>query len=162
LGSLVLFLKRTNRILTIISIVALIAMLAVGVYNIAGRALFHHPLLAAIELIQLSSVVFVVCGMAYTQLTGSNVIVPVVIDKLRPRARAIFDSCALFLSLVMVAVLAWSGTTFAIQTIQQSEITNILAIPTAFFRVSWVVGCCFLFIALMSPFIQAVSKAVKR
>jgi TRAP-type C4-dicarboxylate transport system permease small subunit len=159
---LIAFLKRTNHGLTVISIVAMMIMLIVGVYNIAGRALFHRPLLAAIEITELSSVIFVVCGMAYTQLTGSNVIVPVIIEKLPPRARAIFDSCTLFISMAMVAVLAWCGTVFAIETIQKSEITNILAIPTAFFRASWVAGCAFLFIALTSHFIQAVNRAGKR
>lgn len=161
MGNIAAFLKKTNRVLTILSVVAMMLMLIIGVYNIAGRAIFHHPLVAAIEITELSSVIFVVCGMAYTQLTGSNVIVPVVLEKLRPRTRALFESGAIFLSLVMVAILAWSGTSFAIETIQKSEITNILAIPTAFFRVSWIAGCGFLFIALTSHFIQSVSKAGK-
>jgi TRAP-type C4-dicarboxylate transport system permease small subunit len=152
------FLKKTDSVFVVIAIISLLFMMLVTVYNITARSVFGHSLVAAIEIAEQSSVIFVTLGMAFTQLCGSNITVPIVLDRFKPRTRRVFDTVALVFSMVMVIIFIWTGIIFGAQTIQQDEVTNIMKISTGPFRMLWVAGCVFLLVALVASTVRLWKK----
>ena len=156
------FFKKANQVIGVLAAVALVAMLGISTVNVIGRQFFNFAVVATVEVVELSCVVLVALGLAYTQAKRSNVIISIVVDRLPQRTRAFFDSFALVVSLAAVIILGWTGTIYGWDMVLKNEHTDLLLLPKGVFRLLWVAGCAFLFVAVLAHVIEVARKAAKR
>ena len=112
-----------------VGLLALVVLALVTVTDVAGRYLFNHPLLGALELSEFM-MVFVAFGcFAYTELHNGHVDVDVFVIRFPPRARALCESFAALLSTGLWGVIAWRTATQAQKVRAASEVTSNLLLP---------------------------------
>ncbi len=156
------FLEGMNRVLVRIGMWAIVIMMTVVSLNVIGRAFFRAPLFGTVEIVELAGVIFVSCILAYTQFQRENITVNALIDVLPPRLRAITNCFTQFLSLAIIAALAWTGSVRAFEMLRVGEITAIFRISQAPFRFVWVFGCIVLLVVLIAQFIESLIKVIKK
>ena len=136
--------------------------MTVVVLNVIGRRIAGLSILGTVEVVELSGVFMVSCIAAYTQLQRQNIAVTILTDRMSPRLRRAFDSFGLFIGLLIMAGLAWTGFVEAQQMAVGGELTGDYELPKAPFRFVWVFGCITLFIVLTAQFIGSLGKAVRK
>jgi TRAP-type C4-dicarboxylate transport system permease small subunit len=142
---------------------ALMVMMLITVSNISGRSLFNLPVLGANEIVSLAGVVLISFVVGFVQFEHRNVITSILVDRLPPRTRAIFDTVTLFLASGIVFVMTWAGIAFGIEEIViYHKVTMILGITVGPFKAVWGIGCIILFLVLTGHFIEALSRSLKR
>jgi TRAP-type C4-dicarboxylate transport system permease small subunit len=151
------FLERMNYVLVPIGMGAILLMMTVVSLNVTGR-FFGLPVFGTTEIVELSGVIMVSFILAYTQFDKQNVAATALIDKLSPKLQAITNSLTLFLTLVIVALLGWTGFVRAQEMLSAGEITAIFRVPQAPFRFIWVLGCISLLLVLIGQFIESLFK----
>jgi TRAP-type transport system small permease protein len=156
------FLQKMNRVLVPTGMGGLIIMMGVVSANVFGRIFFGAPVYGTVEIVGLTGVIFVSLILPYTQLQGENIIVNVLVDKLPPRLRAVTKCFTLFLSMAIVAALAWTGSVRAVEMTQAKEITAIFRIAQAPFRFVWVFGCVIFFAVLVAQFIESLLQVIQK
>jgi TRAP-type C4-dicarboxylate transport system permease small subunit len=155
------FLKRMNQVLVPVGMVAILVMMVVVSLNVIGR-FFGLPVFGTTEVVELAGVIMVSFILAYTQFDKQNVAATALIDKLSPRLQAIANSLTQLLTLVIVALLGWTGFVRAEEMLEAGEITAIFRIPQAPFRFVWVFGCLALFVVLIGQFAESIHKVIKK
>jgi TRAP-type C4-dicarboxylate transport system permease small subunit len=86
----------------------------------------------------------------------------VVIDHMRPRARAWFQSLTTLCSLFYWLVLLYAGWIFAVRKFADHEETDMLKVPVAPFRGAWLIGIALMCVILIIKLVQHVKKGVSK
>jgi|WetSurMetagenome_2_1015567.scaffolds.fasta_scaffold197866_2 TRAP-type transport system small permease protein len=122
-----------SKQLTWLSMTMLFLMMILVTVGVIARYIFNSPLRGDIEIQELMMVLIVFIAFPFCQMEKSNVYVELVVDRLRGRARAILQSCAYFIGLVIIALIIWQTGLRAIRgfTDVNSDITLMLGIPVA-------------------------------
>ncbi len=154
------FMDKVNRVLVPIGMGALMIMIAVVTVNIIGRATINAPIYGTVEIVEITQCIAASLILAYTQFMKQNIIVNIVVDTMKPRLRAGFDLFAMFLSVVFVALMAWTSTNYALQV--TGETTNVFQITRLPFRLIFAFGSMVLFFVLAGQFVESLVKVVKR
>lgn len=154
-------LDRTNRILITVTVVCLLLMMIVVAANVLGRFLFRSPLTGTVDSVGLLGALLISLGLVPSQIARRNISIPIVTDSLPQQARKIFDSATLFLSIIIVAVFAWTGARFAWEMWLKHEKMTVLWLPVAPFRFVWALGCLMLFIVLVTHLVEKLRKGRK-
>ena len=141
--------------------VCMLFMALVVAINVIGRYFFHSPLPATIEIVGLAAAVLISLSLFPSQLHDRNIAVPIVVEKLGPRAMRVFATCSLALSLCIVGVLMWTGAYYGWEMLFQFERTSVLRVPLAPFRFVWALGCLLLFLILAIQFVRSFARGGK-
>ncbi|HEX2987788.1 MAG TPA: TRAP transporter small permease [Chloroflexota bacterium] len=89
--------------------VALLIMMFWVVADVLLRFLFDRPLLGSYEIVEYMMVAFVFMSFAYAQFCKAHISVPVVVERLGPRARAVLDIITGIITLLVTAVMVWGA-----------------------------------------------------
>jgi TRAP-type C4-dicarboxylate transport system permease small subunit len=154
------FIEKVNRVLVPIGMGALMVMVAVVTVSIIGRRAANAPIYGTPEIVEITQCIMASLILAYTQFMKQNIIVNIAVDMMKPRLRAGFDLFAMFLSVLFVALMTWTSTTYALQV--TGETTNVFQITRLPFRLIFAFGSLVLFFVLAGQFVDLVVKAVKR
>jgi TRAP-type C4-dicarboxylate transport system permease small subunit len=150
-----------NHVCLFVATISMLFMAVVVVTNVVGRYFFHSPLPATMEIVGLAAAVLISLALFPSQLAERNISVPIILEKLGPRALKVFTVSSLALSLCIVAILIWTGAGFGWEMFMKHEKTNVLMMPLGPFRLIWVLGCLLLFIILAIQLVQALRQRGK-
>jgi TRAP-type transport system small permease protein len=140
--------RLVSIVLLVIGAIPLLIMMAVVVANSVGRAIFNKPVAGTIEIAGLAGAIVVAAAVGFTARERGNVAVDVLMTRLKPRVRAVFDVATYFLSLAGVSFLLYAVIRDAFKSVRMGDITITMAISTAPFKFAWAAGlfilACFL------------------
>ncbi len=150
---------RANRLSALLAASAVMLMMAVGVIDIVSTQLFRRPMPGAYELVETAMVAAIFLSLAIAQAQRNHVHVEILVDRLRPRARAVFDVFSHLASTLVYALIAWYGWDAAIVSIRVGEFTaGLIAFPL------WPAKLCLAFgasLAVVQCAVDAASSLVK-
>jgi TRAP-type C4-dicarboxylate transport system permease small subunit len=162
------FIKRLEKIVIRISAVGsgtgIILLGLVGIILVMGVVIrwFGHAFSGSYDLVQILIVVSVAFAFVDCELRDRHARAEVVVEHVRPRMRAWFETFTTFCALIYWVVLVYSGWMLALRKFAGHEETDMLKVPIAPFRGAWLFGlvlmCIVLFIKLVQHFKQGVSK----
>jgi TRAP-type C4-dicarboxylate transport system permease small subunit len=159
------FPSRFGRIvsaaLLVISAIPLIIMMVVVTGNSLGRALFKTPISGTIEIAGLAGVILVAAAVGFTARERGNVAVDVLMSRLSPRVKGLFDVFTFFLSLAAVSFLLWAVVLEAFSAQKMKETTLTMGISTAPFKSAWAAGILILACFLLVHLVVAIRKKGK-
>ena len=143
------FIGRTQKILDAITAGvswvgagALVLMVLVVVANVMGRYLFKKPVLGAVEMVGLLTVVVVFCVVAFTEAKGAHIVVDIFVSRLHGQTKAILASIMSFLGAVFFIIMGWQGWDLMLSNLSPFiRATGVLSIPFAPFMFIMALGC---------------------
>jgi TRAP-type C4-dicarboxylate transport system permease small subunit len=149
-----------NFLLTLAS-AAVLAMMVIIAFNIFGRALFHKPILGAIEWAGLAGVVFAAVALPYSTKTRNNVVVQIVAERFPPRVRACVDAFTFLISFVGLGFLVYGSFDEAFYSASFNEATIVTSTPMSPFKFIWAAGLTILALVLLVHTVKYVKTGVK-
>jgi TRAP-type C4-dicarboxylate transport system permease small subunit len=121
---------------------ALSMMVLIIVGNVVGRYLFKKPVLGAVEMVGLLTVVVVFCVLAFTESKRAHIVVDIIISRLRGSTKAILASVMCFLGAVFFIIMGWQGWDLMWSNLFPNvRTTGVLSIPFAPFMFIMAFGC---------------------
>ena len=111
---------------------ALVVMVLVVLINVLGRYLFKKPLLGAVEMVGLLTVIVVFCVLAFTESQRAHISVDIISSRLHGRTKAILASVMCFLGAGFFIIMGWQGWELMWSNIFPTvRTTGVLTIPFA-------------------------------
>ncbi len=143
------FIRRTQKILDAITAGvswvgagALVLMILVVVANVVGRYLFRKPVLGAVEIVGLLTVVVVFCVLGFTEAKGAHIVVDILVSRLHGRTKAVLASIMSLLGAVFFIIMGWQGWDLMLSNLSPFvRATGVLSIPFAPFMLIMAFGC---------------------
>jgi TRAP-type C4-dicarboxylate transport system permease small subunit len=143
------FIRRTQKILDAITAGvswvgagALVLMVLIVVANVVGRYLLRKPVLGAVEMVGLLTVITVFCVLAFTEAKGAHIVVDILVSRLHGRAKAILASIMSLLGAVFFIIMGWQGWDLMLSNLSPFvRTTGVLSIPFAPFMLIMAFGC---------------------
>jgi len=135
---------------------ALVLMVLIVVANVVGRYLFRKPVLGAVEMVGLLTVITVFCVLAFTEAKGAHIVVDILVSRLHGRTKAILGSIMALLGAVFFIIMAWQGWDLMLSNLSPFvRVTGVLSIPFAPFMLVMAFGCVLfgleLFVHVFNP-----------
>ncbi|HVN96647.1 MAG TPA: TRAP transporter small permease [Syntrophorhabdaceae bacterium] len=151
------FFSKFGRIvgaaLCVIGAIPLMIMIIIVTGNSVGRALFRTPITGTIEIAGLAGVIVVAAAVGFTARERANVAVDVLMTRLKPKTKRVFDSVTSALSLGAVLFLLYAVILDAFKSVKLQDVTMTMSIPTSPFKFTWAAGvfilACFLVVHLI-------------
>jgi TRAP-type C4-dicarboxylate transport system permease small subunit len=120
---------------------ALILMVLIVVANVVGRYLFRKPVLGAVEMVGLLTVITVFCVLAFTEAKGAHIVVDILVSRLHGRTKAILASIMALLGAVFFIIMGWQGWNLMLSNLSPFvRVTGVLSIPFAPFMLIMAFG----------------------
>jgi TRAP-type C4-dicarboxylate transport system permease small subunit len=120
---------------------ALILMVLIVVANVVGRYLFRKPVLGAVEMVGLLTVITVFCVLAFTEAKGAHIVVDILVSRLHGRTKAILASMMSLLGAAFFIIMAWQGWNLMLSNLSPFvRVTGVLSIPFAPFMLIMAFG----------------------
>lgn len=113
--------ERFTRQLGVLGGFATLAVMIVIILDVGGRTLFNAPISGGNELSELLLVGLIFLGLAAAQQDRKHYTVDIVTHLLGPVARRRLETVGLFISLLVVGLLAWLSAKHAWQSMLQGE-----------------------------------------
>jgi len=152
-----------TKVITVVASVALLIMTGIVTANVLGRALFRSPVLATVEIVSLSGVLLISFAIAFTERERAHIVVQILTSRLPQRLQALFAIVTFFLSLGIVALLAWGGILEGWEhVITPGSTTKILRLSNVPFLFTWVAGCIVFLGHLLSHLLEELGKGRKK
>lgn len=130
------------KVLSWIGAGAMVIMVLVIVSNVVGRYLFMKPVLGAVEMVGLLTVVVVFCVLAFTESKRAHIVVEIVLSRLRGLTKAILTSMMCFLGAIFFIIMGWQGWGLMWSNLFPiMRTTGVLSIPFAPFMFIMAFGC---------------------
>jgi TRAP-type C4-dicarboxylate transport system permease small subunit len=122
-----------SKQLTWLSMAMLFLMVLIVTVGVIARYAFNSPLRGDMEVQELMMVVIVFIAFPFCQMEKGNVYVELLVDRLKGRPKAILQSFAYFIGLIIIVLIIWQTGLRAIRGIVDvnSDITLMLNIPIA-------------------------------
>lgn len=140
--------------------IALFFCMAIIVTNVISRIPWK-PIPGTVELVELSGAVLLGMSVAYTAAMKGHIMVGVFVDRLRPRAQAIFDIVTYGLSLYFSFILARETLVYAGRMMARGYATPNLMLPV--YPAIYLVAFGFIMLALVvfKDLLKSIIMAVK-
>lgn len=137
-------------------------MAIITTVDVIGRYFLHHSLAGTQEIVQLSMNVFVYSGLTYAIYKKDYVTVPVVLDKLKPRARLIVETIVTFLMFAAGCVLCYSLWVSAVKWMSKwAVVTTTLGIPQTPFYILTAVCVTIISIELLFQTVTGIIRVAQ-
>jgi TRAP-type C4-dicarboxylate transport system permease small subunit len=107
----------------------LVAMAAMTVVSVVGRALFSHPILGDVELVQLGGAVVVSSFLPYTQFRRANIIVDFFTTRTRERTQRLLDGVGTLLYTGVLTLVTWRVGAGALDMHASGESSMLMGLP---------------------------------
>jgi TRAP-type C4-dicarboxylate transport system permease small subunit len=141
---------------------ALVAMLVLIVADVIGIKIFSHPVPGGIETVTFLAVVVVAFAVAHTQVMRGHVAVDFIVEKFPRRAKLVIDGITVFLSVCLLAVMAWYSFKYAGKLRTTGEVSMTQKIP--FYPFVYGMAVCFVvtFSVLVRDLVKTIAKAADK
>lgn len=123
--------QTVNRFIAGVGACFLISLMLITSTDVLSRDIFNHPIPGTIELSGYMLAAFILMGLAYAQQVKAHVGVSLIISRLPPRIRIIFNLITLLISFLIFSILAWQGLVVGIE---EQTVSDVLRIPQYPFR----------------------------
>lgn len=150
-----------SKWLTILSMIAAMAMMFLLTADVTMRRAWNAPILGGLEVVDSMLVVLVFCAVAYVMSVKSHITVDTLTRLYPRRLRRVISGIALFLSLIIVALISYGTFTFGLEQLRVGEVTRILLIPIAPFILVVAFGSAVLFFVILAQFINILAGQEK-
>jgi TRAP-type C4-dicarboxylate transport system permease small subunit len=152
-----------SNLLLVITSCALLCMVTIVVANVMGRGLFASPLWGAIEIIGLLGIILIPFAIIYTEHERGHIVVDILISKLKPRVKLVFEIVSYILSLATIVLLIWGGIIDAWYTATTpGSYTINLGINYTPFKFLWVISCIVLFGFVLWHLVEKFAEAKRK
>jgi TRAP-type C4-dicarboxylate transport system permease small subunit len=162
LGRLDRYIVLLTRVLFWIAGVGLVGMLALIVADVIGIKIFSRPVPGGIEIVSFLAVVAIGGAVAYTQVMHGHVAVDFIVEKFPRRAKLVIDIIMIFLSVCLVALMAWYSFKYGEKLRDTGEVSMTQKIP--FYPFVYGMAVCFVvtLLVLIMDFVKAIAKAAEK
>ncbi len=135
----------------------ILAVVTVLCGEVLLRSVFNSPTIWAHECSQYIYGVHFLLGGAYALKFGSMVNVDILVNRLKPRPRAIVDGVTGIVTLLFLLTLIWKGTDLALYSIKINEMSQTLWGPPIYpLKIMVVVGALFLGMQALAKLIRNI------
>jgi len=121
-----------------------------------------HALSGSYDLVQILIVVAVAFAFVDCELRNRHARAEVVVDRLRPRMRAWFESITTLCALFYWVILVYCSLPLALRKFADHEETDMLKIPIFPFRGAWLIGLALMCAVLAIRLVQHVRVGIKK
>ena len=128
------------------------------VVDVSLRYFFNRPLRGTFELTELMMVAIVVLGLGYTAATKGHISVDIIVDRFKGRSRLIVDIINLILGIVIFSLIAWQSTVYAFDSLATGEHSDILKVPTFYFKILVPIGSTMLVLELLMQLFKSFKR----
>ena len=162
------FMERARKVVNTISAATSgagqILLGLVGLVLVSGVVIrfFGHAFSGSYDLVQIMIVVAVAFAFVDCEQRNRHAKAEVLVDRLRPRMRAWFESITTLCSLFYWGVLAYSGWLLALRKFADQEETDMLKVPIAPFRGAWLLGLVLMCVILLTKLAQHIKQGVSK
>lgn len=147
-----------NRTLAAVAGIALIAMMLFTVADMVLRA-FGHPVAGSYEVIGWLSAAAMALALGYAQLHKGHVAIDLVVQRLRPRTRAIVEMLTALASLLLFVAVAWYVANYGVLLHRSGSLSETLKAIVYPWVYVVAIGCAGLALALLVDFVRALARA---
>lgn len=156
-----------NKWLHWIAMILLLLLMFITVGDIVGRYMAgiipgFGPIPGTYELTELMLAVAVLTAIGHTQMQKGHISIDLVISKFPRRVRTVIDCITNFLSLVIFVLVTWQTIKYAHLLYISNDVSAILRLPMYPFLIVAALGCFTFCLAMLSTFIQSLTKAIKK
>jgi len=120
---------RATLVLAWLGIACMLFMVVIIVASVVLRYVFAQPILGSNEIIQLTAVALVMCGLPYATAHDVHVNVDVFDNALGPKGRLVGEVISAILAIVVLGLLVWRAALKALDAWQWGDATNMLSLP---------------------------------
>lgn len=146
-----------NRALAVVAGIALIAMMLFTVADMVLRAL-GRPVAGSYEVIGWLSAASMALALGYAQLHKGHVAIGLVVERMRPRARAVVDALVGLASLLLFAAVAWYVASYGVVLHESGSLSETLKAIVYPWVYVVAIGCAGLALALLTDFLRALGR----
>jgi len=139
-----------------------LGMMLLTTCDVMARYFFSMPVPGAKELSEFMLAAFGMLGMAYTHHSGGNVRVTFLTHALPPRWRAMADTIANLLSLVIVLLITWQAWIMGAEDFHTGAVSDSLGIPIYPFKFLLSEGAFFLCLEILTNLAESVRKVFRK
>jgi tripartite ATP-independent transporter DctM subunit len=137
------------KVLAVVAALAILAMAVATAYDVSARYFFNSPTTWAIEISTYLLIASVFFGAGYTHLSGGNVRIKMVLDRLTRSGARDLELVTEWLALVYVAVAGWQAILLILSDYQHgSRIFSLLLTPSWMPKTPIAIGLCVLSAAI--------------
>ena len=146
------------RVLAIVAALGILAMALATAYDVSARYFFNSPTTWATEISTYLLIASVFFGAGYTHLSGGNVRIKMVLDRLTPSGARDLELVTAWLALVYVAAAGWQAILLILSDYQHgSRIFSLLLTPSWMPKTPIAIGLCALSAAITAEIDQLSS-----
>ena len=146
------------RVLAIVAALGILAMALATAYDVSARYFFNSPTTWATEISTYLLIASVFFGAGYTHLSGGNVRIKLVLDRLTPSGARDLELATAWLALIYVAVAGWQAILLILSDYQHgSRIFSLLLTPSWMPKTPIAIGLCVLSAAITAEIDQLSS-----
>jgi TRAP-type C4-dicarboxylate transport system permease small subunit len=155
--------RSTTWVAIIVCGVSLVIMMSAVVANVIGRIFFALPIYGTVEIVSLGGVFLISFAIGYTERKQSHIVIRILFNRFPQRLQSLFTIVFLFLSLGIIALLAWGGFWIGLEdATTPGATTYVLHLNKAPFRFAWVLGCIVLFGFLFRHLLEGLNRMRKK
>ena len=130
------------RVLSWIASGALALMVLIIMTNVIGRYIFKKPVLGAVEMVGLLTVIVVFCVLALTESQKAHIYVDIIPSRLPSPVKEILASAICFAGGAFFIIMGWQGWELMKSNLVPTVITSfVLSLPFAPFMFIMAFGC---------------------
>lgn len=127
--------RSITRITSWIGLITLFLLMIFMPIGVASRGL-NYPLTGDMEIIQLSMVLIIMFGLAFTQAENAHLAIGLIVDRLSPKIQTIIDVAAYTLTMAMCWTISFvfigNATDNMLKTILTTDLLNVPFYPFKF------------------------------
>jgi TRAP-type C4-dicarboxylate transport system permease small subunit len=146
----------------VIALLSLFGFMLLGAANVIGRFIFNSPIIGAIEFSQVLMAGSFLLALASTQARKQHTTITDLIARFPVSVRSKLEFAALFIGLILFAVMTWSSARLVNELWVQGEQIPTVRIPAAPFRMLLPLGALVLCLELIRQMIHLVLDMKKR
>lgn len=148
--------------LSVLSMVASLVMMGLVTADVFLRRAFNSPIMGSYEVGKEILVLVVFFSVAYIMSIKGHVIVDTITRMYPKKLGRIISILALFLSLLIIALLSWRSIVYAISEMKNGDTTALLGIPQFPFVFVVGFGYAVLFLVIVVQFLEEIGGLFKR
>lgn len=160
-GTIESIIHTISRQVTWLSMGILFLMMILVTVGVVARYVFNSPLRGDMEIQELMMVIIIFIAFPFCQMEKGNVYVELLVDRLKGRPKAILQSFAYFIGLVIILLIIWQ---IGLRTIHgmanlNSDVTLMLGIPVAPFVLVAEIGLILFAAEWLIELIHSINRA---
>ena len=137
-------------------------MMLLTTADVVGRYVFNRPFAATVEVTELLLVIVVFFGTGYCAVKGRHVVIELFVTRLSRKNRAITDSIAGLVGLILFSLISWRSVLQAQQAQRVGDMSGVAHIPLFPFYYVVALGCALLALVLLAQLINILIQAVAK